>query len=530
MSQTAKSYNTDGTAGNWNVTIPDNAINISFYMRGGRGGSGGADAGATGGGTGSATWGSYVVKPEYNYNSFTGSGSNASQGFNGTNNQGGAAGGTAGGGWNSGGKGGNARPAPYSGGGGGGGGSSGYSSATGGVLIVHGGSGGGGGASDNRPGGGGGNAGLPSGVAGSVPSSNGAGGGTSGSGDGGGGGGGGGGSNGGPGGGVGSDNSTNAGGGTGGGSRYNSDVLELVNSGYSNFMTGTFIAAWTEVEPFITSFSVNYPYLGNRYSARLSHSFGDNTYATVTDSLGNTYDVNGTSGTTISDLPQTTAPSNSPIGITYTLTVGHPTRSESKQVSISVTNDNTISNTNSFTTSWTDLEPGSPVEKDVIDAITGTDIPTTITSSDDDVFFWTTSTGSWGGTRTIQPGDGIRIKFTPAPYSTDLSGVSPGDTLGNTNTRTIPITIGVSYAANWTATTKAPVIKEVFDLVGESGVYPNPDIDFDDGDPDEYQYSTQIEVNELQIPMEIKCDDPDLQVKINSNDWQNIGEIPEDGI
>ena len=52
MSQTAKSYNTNGVAGGWNVTIPDNAINISFYMRGGRGGSGGADASDSGGGTG----------------------------------------------------------------------------------------------------------------------------------------------------------------------------------------------------------------------------------------------------------------------------------------------------------------------------------------------------------------------------------------------------------------------------------------------------------------------------------------------
>ena len=530
MSQTAKSYNTNGVAGGWNVTIPNNAINISFYMRGGRGGSGGADAGASGGGTGSATWGSYVVKSQYNYNSFSGSGSNASQGFNGTNNQGGAPGGSPGGGWNSGGGGGPARPKPYSGGGGGGGGSSGYSSVTGGTLIVHGGSGGGGGASDNRPGNGGGNAGLPSAYGGSVPSSNGGGGGSSGGGDGGGGGGGGGGSNGGPGGGVGADNSTPAGGGSGGGTRYNSNVLQLVNSGYSNFMTGTFIAAWTEVEPFLSSFSASYPHNNNRYSVQLGFSYGDNTYATITDSLGNSYDVNGSTSLTINNLPQTTAPSNSPIGITYTLTVGHPTRSVSSQVSISITNDKTISNTSSFTTSWTDLEPGSPVEKDVISAIQGTDIATSITSSDSDVFFWTSSTGSWGGTRVIQPGDGIRIKFTPSPYSTDLSGVSPGDTFGNTNTRTIPITIGSSYAANWTATTKAPIIKEVFDFAGETGDYPNPDIDFDPSTPDVYQLSNQIVVNDIQIPMEIKCDDSNLQVKINSNPWQDIGEIPENGI
>ena len=516
--------NTYTTPGTYYVTIPENGYNINITVRGARGGRGGTDASAQGGVGGRTTIQDFYVLQDYQQRLFTiwvGG-----RGGNGVNSQPNAAGGGGGGGMSSGGRGGNAGDPPYSGGGGGGGGSSGVRIGTQNAICM-GGSGGGGGASDNRNGGGGGaNASNASAVA-FVSPTNGGGGGDPGGTDGGGGGGGGGGDDGGGGGGSGQDNNRGGGGGGAGRSSFRSSLIgtntSTINSGQTA-MDGYVSISWTNAPPTISNFSAS-PNPQNssngvpQYTTTLSWNTTFATTLTLSGDPGGNIDVTGLSSYNISNLPQSTAGSNSPAQRTYTLTASNSSDSTTANVTVSARNDNISSN--SWTTSFSNLEPNT-TQTLTLGTLSGVDMPTTISTSGSGNFVGLNN--SFSGSINYTNGQTVLLRTTSLPFNTDLSGLSANAQYGKANTKTVTVTTP-SGSFNVSVSTRPPVIREDFDYADSINRYPYEDIDLITNTPTEYVTSAQIDVDDIEIAMEVKVDQADAEVSINNGTWQNVREI-----
>ena len=257
-------------------------------------------------------------------------------------------------------------------------------------------------------------------------------------------------------------------------------------------------------------------------STTLNWSAADVTFITLTLPNGSNVNVTGTSSYTYNSLPSSNVESgNSPTTSSFTLTAGIPSKSVSLSLSVDARTDNNISGFGSWTTSWTGLDPLTSYDK-VVGTISGIDVNVSVTSPDN-VFF---SKGSgWESTLSVSNGDTLYVRFFTLDYNTSLSGVNDGDQYGNTNTRTFSVNIGGNYSATWSAQTKAPRIRQDFDFVDSINAYPNPDIDFDPGSPNAYANSQAITFNDIDIDVPIKSNNENVQVKINSQDWQNVQEI-----
>ena len=516
--------NTYTSPGSYSFTIPENGYNISITVRGARGGRGGRDAGASGGQGGTTTIQSFNVLQNYQARTFTvwvGG-----RGGNGVDNAPNATGGSGGGGMASGGRGGNAGDPPYSGGGGGGGGASGVRIESTNAICM-GGSGGGGGASDNRSGGGGGQQASNASAVVSVTPSNGGGGGDPGGTDGGGGGGGGGGDNGGGGGGAGQDNNRGGGGGRAGGSTFNSSLIgtntATINSGQTA-MDGYVSVTWTNAPATINSFTAS-PNPQNssngvrQYTTRLSWSTTFATTLTLTSNAGESWNVTGSTFRDITNLPQSNANGSSPAQRTYTLTAANSTGSTSSNVTVSARNDNFPSN--SWTTSFSNLEPNTTYNLN-LGTLAGVDMPTTISTSGSGNFVGLSS--SFSSSINYANGQSVLLRTTTLPFNTDTSGLSATSQYGKANSKTVSVSTP-SGSFNVTVSTRPPVIREDFNYADGVNKYPYEDIDLITNTPLEYVTSAQITANDIEITQEIKVDQADAQVSINSGTWQNVREI-----
>jgi len=509
--------------GTYNVSIPDNGYSISVTVRGARGGTGGTDASAQGGVGGKTTQQTFTVNQNFQARTFTCYVGN--NGGNGQNNAPNATGGSGGSGMAAGGRGGNAGDPPYSGGGGGGGGASGLK-INGVNAICMGGSGGGGGASDNRNGGGGGVQSVNATASGSFSVSVGGQGGDPGGTDGGGGGGGGGGALGGAGGGPGRDNNNGGGGGGRGGSRYRTSLCQAGSASYNQTaMDGYVQVTWLEAAPQINSFTAS-PNPQNStggspsYSTTLTWTTTYATSVTLTSSAGENFGSQAVDGNkNITNLPQSTAGSNSPATRTYYLTASNDGGSTTSNVTVSARNDN-VPNSNWITnTSFTNLEPDTQVTV-TLGNISGIDMPTQVSAAGSGNFVG--SGGSFSGSKNFNNGNTVQLRTTTLPFNTDISGQT--GIYGKENLKTIT----VSYAGgskNITIGTKAPRISEDFNYSNNLGNYPYEDIDLITNSPDQYATTAQITANDIDIAMEIKVDQPDAQISINNGSWQNAREI-----
>ena len=508
--------------GSYNVSVPSNGYNIQITVRGARGGRGGTDASAQGGVGGTTSIQTFNVTQNFQARTFTlyvGA-----RGGDGVNNAPNAAGGNGGSGMASGGRGGNAGDPPYSGGGGGGGGASG--AAVNGVnIICKGGSGGGGGASDNRNGGGGGvNAGIAN-ARSSVSPTNGGGGGDPGGTDGGGGGGGGGGDDGGGGGGPGRDNSNGGGGGGAGQSTYH---VSYVSSGApltvdgQTAMGGYASITWINAQPTINSFSASpNPQTSSSgipsYSTRLTWNTQFADTLIVTSSAGESFNVTGSSFLDITNLPQSNAQGSSPATRTYTLSATNPSGTVTSDVTVSVYNDNTPSN--SWNTSFSNLAPNTQIDLS-LGTLQGVDMPCVISTSGSQNFVGLGS--AFSGSRNFNNGEQVLLRTTTLPYNTDVTGET--GIYGKTNTKTVTVTTpGGSF--NVSVITAAPRINEIFDYADNTNKQPYPDIDLIPNTPTEYLTSAQIDADDIEIPMEVKVDQEDAQISINGGNWQDVREI-----
>ena len=255
------------------------------------------------------------------------------------------------------------------------------------------------------------------------------------------------------------------------------------------------------------------------YSTTLYWSSSNGTSATITSSAGESWGV-GTSGSRpINNLPQSTAGSNSPASRNYSLSVSNPNSSKSSGVGVSVRNDNVLSN--SWNTSFTNLAPNTLYTL-TLATLSGVDMPTTISTSGTGNFVG--SGGSFAGSKNFTNGQSIQLRTTSLPFNTSMSGVASNATYGNTNSKTVT----VSYpggSVNVTITTKAPVVKETFNYADNVGKFPYEDIDLVVNTPLEFTTSANITADDIEIAQEVKLDNPDAQVSINSGTWQNVRAI-----
>jgi hypothetical protein len=513
---------------NIDISIPNNARDLQITVAGGRGGDGSADGGTPGGSGGQGRRGIFSLGPNFVSRGLAlrpgGQGANGVGGSGPSNLGVGGAGGSAGSA--TGGRGQDQRATDWSGGGGGGGGSTGvFDNFYNAWIVVAGAGGGGGGGSLRRAGTSGGLAGGFSAVGGSVGSSDGQGFAPGrNSGDGGGAGGGGAGAPGGARGIQGADDSRSATGGDGGGSGYFSSVSSFLADGSHNG-SGFVTVQYTLVTPEITGFSAspNPQTSGTsgtpNYSTTLSWSTTDATSVSINQGIGS---VSASGSRTVNDLPQSTAGSNSPATRTYTLTACTGGVCVTRSLTVSVFNDN---DRGSFSIpNQTNLEPNTVYvvnvgqttssQIDMITAVSGLNGATVAKNG----------SGSYSSTIFISPGDRVDVRFISAPFNQDPNGL--------TNTVTYGVQIGPRQAF-FTATTRAPVVREVFNYSNHNDKVPFPDIDTIETAPDDpaqqfIQTETLI-IDDVELAnpsgVEIKTNNPNVQVRrrrqgqLNFEDW-----------
>lgn len=288
-------------------------------------------------------------------------------------------------------------------------------------------------------------------------------------------------------------------------------------------------AAFTLLPPLTISTFVANPNPQNsstgvpQYSVTLNWTIqgGSGSYiSTVTNLSTNQVYNNVTSGLNISNLPQSVVGSNSPASVQFKLLINDGYDTKEQTITVQVRNDNTPSN--SWTQTFSNLEPNTEYNL-VLGQLQGVDMPTIGTTSGSGNFMGNAS-GTFAQSLTYNVNDQVRIKFTSLPFNTSLSGVPNNAIYGNTNTKTIPVTIG-TQSFNVTVTTRAPRIAEDFNLANNANLIPFPDIDVIPGAPNDYAVSEVMTVDDVEISSEIKTSDGNLQVNINGSGWQNVGQI-----
>jgi len=223
----------------------------------------------------------------------------------------------------------------------------------------------------------------------------------------------------------------------------------------------------------------------------------------------------------ITDLQQSNADVESPTERDYTFTVCNGGGCVSSTITVQAYNDNTLSNVSnnwidpSWTTSFINAEPNT-VYTETLGTIAGVDMPTIISTSGDSNYVGNGE--SFSESRKFNNGDTLQLRTTSLTFNTTVP--ASGNT-GSTNSKTVPITTP-SGTFNVTFTTRAPVVKEIFDYDDRKDEYPYEDIDLITNSPTEHLVSDQIEANDIEIPMEIKVDKPDAQVSINGGVWQDV--------
>ena len=280
---------------------------------------------------------------------------------------------------------------------------------------------------------------------------------------------------------------------------------------------------WDYYEPVINSFTVS-----NQYS--LQGIPLDTVNLAWSTSHANSVSINRGIGSVSasgsrnneSTGKQSVVPGNSPETRSFKLTATGPGGTVESTVVAEIKNDNTPSN--SWTTTFTGIEPGDDPAKN-LGTLSGVDMPTIFSCSSNAVFFSTNPNGGFSNPKTFYNGDSVYIKMTANEFNTDISGLPSNATFGKTNTKTVSVVPGGGNAFDVSYVTRKPKIKEDFDFDGEVGEYPYEDIDLISNSPDVYRDTQILAADDIEIDMEVKGDDPDIQIKINNGGWQYIRQI-----
>ena len=322
-------------------------------------------------------------------------------------------------------------------------------------------------------------------------------------------------------------------------SRYNNQLVTYEQDLGLNNISGTIKLEYTEVDPQITTFA----HVGGDSSdgipdtsVQINFSIADFVSATLTGPFGAngaSVNINFNTGDTLSytwnGIPTSSVENgNSPIDAEITLTAVAGTSSTTDTLTIPITNDNVPSN--SFTTVFPQIGNGydkASEETELLGVLAGVDMPTIVSCPANAVFF---ANGNNGGTtgfsnpQTFSNGDSIYMKAFSANFNPDTTGET-GE-FGKTNTVTYSVTVGGLAPFDVVYTTRAPRIRETFDYDGEAGELPFEEIDLPiDDSAEEFALTQILNMDDIEVDMEIKSDDPNVQIKINNQDWQNIQEI-----
>ena len=253
------------------------------------------------------------------------------------------------------------------------------------------------------------------------------------------------------------------------------------------------------------------------YSTTLNWGSTNGQYATLTSSAGESWNVAVTGNQSITNLPQS-SDSNSPATRSYTLTVYNELNEPaSSTITVEAYNDNTPSNT--WTTTFSNLSPSTTVDLQ-LGTLAGVDMPCTISVAGAGNFVG--FGGSFSGSRNFNNGEAVVLRTTTLPYNTDVTGET--GIYGKSNPKTVTVTTP-SGSFNVSVITAAPRISEIFDYADNKDKYPFEDIDFIPNTPTEFITSVQVDADDIQIPMEVKVDQPDAQISINNGSWQDVREI-----
>jgi hypothetical protein len=204
--------------------------------------------------------------------------------------------------------------------------------------------------------------------------------------------------------------------------------------------------------------------------------------------------------------------SGSPVSRTWTMTTTSPngcTISETK--STNIYNDDKP--TNSWTTSFINLEPSTLVTLN-LGTMACIDAPSTVSAAGSGNFVG--NGGSFSGTKSFNNGETLELRTTTLPFNLDTSGTS-----GATNSKTVTISFP-NYDIIVTITTKAPIIEEIFDYPDNINKYPYEDIDLISNTPTENITTAQLEMNDIDIPVEFKASDGNTQININGTGWVDV--------
>jgi hypothetical protein len=253
------------------------------------------------------------------------------------------------------------------------------------------------------------------------------------------------------------------------------------------------------------------------------------TYATSASINQGVGTVTASGNTNVNAGITSNACGTSPATKTYTLTVTGPGGSVSANATVSVRNDNTPSN--SWTTSHGPFEPVTEVNV-LLGTIECVDMPTRGSTSGSGNALGESSSGTFSSSRLFNNGNSVYLRTTTLPFNTDISG-REGQEFGKTNTKTVSVTVG-TVSFNVSITTRAPKIRETFDIPDDIDEFPYTDIDVVP-DPNSFQYieSGTVLVNDIELlytdsATEVKAAQGDIQCRIRRNgssaygSWTNV--------
>jgi hypothetical protein len=196
---------------------------------------------------------------------------------------------------------------------------------------------------------------------------------------------------------------------------------------------------------------------------------------------------------------QSVAGSNSPAQRTYTITASGPGGTVTATATASVYNDGTP---NDYSVpSQSNLEPSTLTS---ISAGTITGIDVTINAQGGPGVQVSTNNSSWAGSVFVSNNNPLFVRAVSPPFNTDPSGL--------TNSSSFYVDVG-PIRRFFTLTTRAPDVNETFNYPNEDDRVPFPDIDTIPDPAEPYIISNTLTVDDIEIPVEIKTNNSNVQIR-----------------
>ena len=253
------------------------------------------------------------------------------------------------------------------------------------------------------------------------------------------------------------------------------------------------------------------------YDTQLSWSAIGATSASINQSIGN---VSGSGSTTVTNLPQSTAGSNSPASRTYTLTASDGFSTDTATVTVSVYNDNTPNNFS--LPNQNNVNPNTSVT--VSSTISGIDMVTSVNGGPGVQV--STNGSSFSSNTTITNNQTVYARVTSLGFNQSPNGL--------TNSREFYVDVG-TLRRFFTVTTKAPDVNELFNFPDQSDKVPYPDIDTINEPSEPYIVSNELDIDDIELinpsGVEIRTNNGNIQVRIKRqgassvSGWTNVRQI-----